>query len=185
MGDWRWSRAEWRTAKIYEALLEAAAAGTPCPPNSELRALAGYQTNAACSGALHNLSVKGLIRITGKRHRRIIEIVATGERTTLRCEYVVPPIIQSAATIWGVRASDIYGPARFQRFTRPRMAACTVSVEAGLAYAEVGGFLGSDHTTIIHAQRKAAILAERDPDYREKLAMLRRSHLPQSERSVA
>ena len=172
MTDWRWTRAEWRAEQAYNALVDAAERGLPCPTNEEIQDLTGFKTSAASQQLLRRLESDGRIRLNGERRSRSVTIIATGKTTGQR-ESCIPGIIASAAVIWGVRASDIYGPARFQRFVHPRMAACAVSVETGLAYAEVARFLGSDHTTIIHARRKAGILAQRDPDYREKLSMLR------------
>lgn len=158
---------------VFDLINAAAETDTYCPSNQEIADQCGYEWASTPRNVMRRLEDRRLIKIEGKGHLRIVHIVATGKSTRERADCIVPQIIRNAANIWGVRASDIYGPSRFSRFVRPRMAACLAACEAGLKYAEIGGFLGLDHSTVIYARRKAGKLADADPDFRAKLAMLR------------
>lgn len=71
-----------RSSIIYGALVKAAEAGERCPSNDVLGERAGVRFNSV-PGILDRLAAEGLIRVERFQSARIVEIVATGRRTTL------------------------------------------------------------------------------------------------------
>ncbi|WP_179505728.1 MULTISPECIES: hypothetical protein [unclassified Sphingomonas] len=71
----------WTERTTYRALAEAAQAGLPCPTNIDIEMLCGYNSCSMGPVMVKRLERKGLIRVERYQRFRIVEIVATGERT--------------------------------------------------------------------------------------------------------
>lgn len=71
----------WTERTTYRALAEAARAGLPCPSNIDIEILCGYNSCSMGPALVKRLERKGLIRVERYQRFRIVEIVATGERT--------------------------------------------------------------------------------------------------------
>lgn len=87
----------------------------------------------------------------------------------------IADIIHHATVLSNVTAEDLRGLRRHRGIARVRQAVCLVANEHGHPYAEIGRRLGRDHSTVIHAVRTAAYLAEREPGYGAFVAELRRA----------
>ena len=79
----------------------------------------------------------------------------------------VHDLIAIAARLSNISPADIVGPYRFGHIVRVRQAVAHVAVGQGVhSTPQIGRAIGGrDHTTIIHANRKAKINAARDPEY--------------------
>lgn len=71
----------WTERTTYRALEEAARKGEPCPSNIDIEMLCGYNSCSMGPVMVKRLERKGLIRVERFQRYRIVEIVATGERT--------------------------------------------------------------------------------------------------------
>jgi len=71
----------WTERTTYRALAEAAQAGLPCPTNIDIEMLCGYNSCSMGPVMVKRLERKGLIRVERFQRFRIVEVVATGERT--------------------------------------------------------------------------------------------------------
>ncbi|GMM61688.1 helix-turn-helix domain-containing protein [Novosphingobium pituita] len=71
----------WTERTTYRALEEAARNGEPCPSNIDIEMLCGYNSCSMGPVMVKRLERKGLIRVERFQRYRIVEIVATGERT--------------------------------------------------------------------------------------------------------
>ncbi|SCW61576.1 dnaA protein helix-turn-helix [Sphingobium faniae] len=80
----------------------------------------------------------------------------------------VRDIIDTVAWWSGVPASDIIGPNRRWSYFRPRAAVCWLAIKiGGASTTTIGRVLGDrDHSTIIHAKRRADALRLIDPAFR-------------------
>lgn len=79
----------------------------------------------------------------------------------------VHDLITIASRLTGISEAAIVGQQRFGHIVRVRQAVAHVAVNMGIhSTPQIGRAIGGrDHSTIIHANRKATILAERDPEY--------------------
>ncbi len=80
----------------------------------------------------------------------------------------VHEIVLMAARSWQVSAADIYADRRAAAITEPRFAAVWVARTAlPISLPRIGQAIGKrDHTTILHALRRAERLRHRNPDFR-------------------
>ena len=88
----------------------------------------------------------------------------------------IPQIIAAVADRFEVTPADIAGYSRIATFTHPRFAVCALAKLAGYSLAQIGARLSNrDHTSIIHAQRRALAICDSDSEYRAKFAALRKA----------
>lgn len=82
-------------------------------------------------------------------------------------------ILKRAKELFGVRPEDIVGPSRYSLYIPARFAVCTALSRRGWSYPQIGRFLGGrDHSSIIHAVRRAEYMESRDPEYASKIQEL-------------
>jgi len=76
-------------------------------------------------------------------------------------------LIAITARLSKLSVADIVGLSRAVPIVRARQAVCHVAVSQGVhSTPQIGKVLGGrDHSTIVHANRKAKINAKRDPEY--------------------
>jgi len=109
--------------------------------------------------------------------RVIDHCVANNDHRSISPAYVVARIkgktvsiaevIDVSAEISGISSQHIIGRRRKQIYTRPRHAAMKIAIALTNASLPIIGraFGGRDHTTVIHARRRAAELCESDPEF--------------------
>jgi len=78
-------------------------------------------------------------------------------------------IIQMVSDEFKVHRRDILGRAKYDFILPARFALCKILRERDLSYSQIGRVLDRDHTTVIHAVRRAEYTMERDPAYAEKI----------------
>lgn len=66
---------------VYQALIDAAEAGQPCPLNMDIEDLIGCDSTSMGPWIIRRLEEKGLIKVERYQRFRVVEIVATGKRT--------------------------------------------------------------------------------------------------------
>lgn len=77
-------------------------------------------------------------------------------------------IIASVAAIYGVSADDILSARRSREFTVPRQLAIYLTRElCAYSTTRVGDAFGRDHSTVLHACKKAEELMEQEGDFRD------------------
>lgn len=77
-------------------------------------------------------------------------------------------IIERAADLTGIPASDITGPRRHAAICRVRWAVMAALRDKGLSLPQVGARLGRrDHTTIMHGLARAEAMARDDFGFRK------------------
>ena len=81
-------------------------------------------------------------------------------------------IILKASELFKVHPRDIISHHRFDFVTRARFAICKALRMRGWSYAQIGRFLKRDHSTVIHAVKRADYMMEKDPDYAEAVKAL-------------
>lgn len=160
---------------VMGELVKAADSGAPVPPMEALAEMCGIKCVATVRGRImRDLQDEGYIRIESRGRQRRVTILATGAQTaefTLpkKCLAVAKPkrpvreIISIAAGVFGVRASDIYGPAQSRNIILPRFAACRVAFRQGWPSTVIGRVLARDHSTILHGRDAIARYAQNDP----------------------
>jgi hypothetical protein len=78
----------------------------------------------------------------------------------------IPQIISAVADQFEVTAARIKGPCRKSISTRPRFAVCALAKKSGWSQSQIGKRLGGrDHTSIMHAQRRADEIRGKDYDF--------------------
>lgn len=82
-------------------------------------------------------------------------------------------VLARASEIFNVPSGVITGDGRSARIFRPRAAICLVLHEAGYSYPAIGFFLNRDHTSTMHAVRRAYQMIETDEDFRDDTLRLR------------
>ena len=82
-------------------------------------------------------------------------------------------IARTASRLSGYSVEQIIGPQRHSELVHVRFAVCAVAHTHGYSYPRIGVRLGNrDHTTIIHAVKKAAQIRKTDPEFNELLSTL-------------
>jgi hypothetical protein len=86
----------------------------------------------------------------------------------------IADLIAITSALTKVSQADIRGPRRDGFIMRARQAVYYVARKQRVhSYPQIGRMIGNrDHSTVIHGARKAEIIAERDPDYRDLLARI-------------
>lgn len=70
-----------REAIVLAALIEAAAAGEPCPDNKTLAGLTGSKSSSGATDMIMALAARGLLKLERVSGARRVTIVATGQST--------------------------------------------------------------------------------------------------------
>lgn len=156
----------------------------PCPSTAEISAALGYKHHSSVGQAFSGLLKRDVLRRTGTSYRRVYEIVATGEKTPPHPVLAMPvkklpnikAIIQSAADIFSTTTEDILSKSRFREHCRPRFAVVFVARKRGWQYQHIAHEMARDHSTIMHANRQARDLIQRDEDFDFRCAKLARLH---------
>lgn len=77
-------------------------------------------------------------------------------------------MLDEAARLTGQRRRDIVGPCRERPLAYARFAVARAARRQSYSYGQIARHLGRvDHTTIMHAERRADELYANDPDFRE------------------
>lgn len=99
--------------------------------------------------------------------RQIVERVAAVARP-MTGRVRVADIIQDVGLHMGLSRADIVGPCRLPGLFRARAAICWLAREATPAtLPQIGAIMGGrDHSSIVHACRRAADMRARDPAFR-------------------
>jgi len=86
----------------------------------------------------------------------------------------VEKILAAVANYWGLSAADLKSPARSKAISQARLIAIFfIRKHLGLGYSEIGRHFGQrDHTTILHAYRKAHVDSEDNDLVRVAIANL-------------
>lgn len=84
-------------------------------------------------------------------------------------------IIAEAANIFGLPEAQIVGRSRERRYLLPRYACCYLGRRlTSMSYPMIGrAFDNRDHSSVIHAVRRAKHQLERDPEYRAYIDAIR------------
>jgi len=85
----------------------------------------------------------------------------------------VADVLAVASYLWVLPAAQIRGEQRNRRYLAPRFAVCLVSSEQGHSYPMIGRVMGRDHSSVIHAARRAREMMARDPQYAHMVERLR------------
>lgn len=87
----------------------------------------------------------------------------------------VSDLITIASRLSGISETEIKGQSRLMHIVRVRQAIAHIAVRQGVHSTSIIGKAlgGRDHSTIIHANRKAAIIAERDSEYAHFIQRIR------------
>jgi chromosomal replication initiation ATPase DnaA len=85
---------------------------------------------------------------------------------------IVNRLVSRACEVTGVPLRDVM-TARYSEACYVRFAVMKVAREQGKSLPQIGRAMGKDHTTVLHATRKADELAVSHPDFRELLFALR------------
>lgn len=89
----------------------------------------------------------------------------------------IDDIQKRVAEFYGIKMSEMQSPKRAQNVARPRQIAMYLAkILTTRSFPEIGRrFGGRDHTTVLHAVRKVEELCEKDSEFAEDLAILKRS----------
>jgi len=137
------------TGAIFDIVRQAAVENMPCPTNSQMRQMLGYDTDFTVSHAIHKMAGRGLFEL--RRHGNSRQIVFPDGEETLCPLEAIEDVIAKAGAVFDVLCSAIFGPERNTKVIRARHAAMAVACEAGYARALVGRVLARDHSTVCHA----------------------------------
>jgi hypothetical protein len=138
-------------------------------------------TATITNGELESITIR-----TGRRSRcytavELLEILARSDRKGRRV--VASPdilpyrnladILAKAAELFDLPIVAIVGAGRHRQASRARFAVIHVARRAGHTLDAIGAALGGrDHTTIMHGDERALIVARCDPRYAARLAQL-------------
>lgn len=86
-------------------------------------------------------------------------------------------IIEKVSEAFKVHRQDILGRAKYDFILPARFALCKILYERGMSYSQIGRVLDRDHTTIMHAVRRAEYIMERDKSYAAKINEIARMEL--------
>lgn len=78
----------------------------------------------------------------------------------------------TAAFLWGIERKTIFSRVQTQRVVVARQALAWTLRQRGWGQADIGAYLGRDHTTIGYAIEIAERLRERSADFAARLAVL-------------
>lgn len=81
----------------------------------------------------------------------------------------IDEIIAKVSELFKVHRRDILGRAKFDFILPARFALCKILHDRGMSYASIGRVMDRDHTTVIHAVRRAEYTMQRDPEYAAKI----------------
>ena len=113
-------------------------------------------------------------RFSTRQRRLAMKRIAESNRRVFRT--MTERLLAEASHATGLSPSRLTGRERNNRVFVPRAAICWVLRENGLGMAEIGRRIGGrDHTTIIHACRRAEELRTTDPSFRGLCAQLQAS----------
>lgn len=156
-----------RRALVMRVLEKAAATGARCPSDRDIAPIIGFTCKTTAGKFLTAMAAEGLIAIRSSGGKR--QVTIGGKSTApfgnkLKPVRPKPPmpiraIIDEAATLFGVRPADIYGPSQFWRHVRPRSAVCRVAWLHGWSSPAIGAELARDHSTILNARDRALAYA--------------------------
>lgn len=91
----------------------------------------------------------------------------------LRRVRTIHDIARTASRLSGYTVEQIYGSQRHEELVQVRFAVCAVAHTHGYSYPRIARRVGNrDHTTIIHAVKKAAKIRKTDPEFNELLTRL-------------
>lgn len=87
---------------------------------------------------------------------------------------LVHRLVDRAAKLTAIPAEDIFGFDKTAETAITRFAVMAVAKEAGKSFPQIGKlFGGRDHTSVIHACRRATDLEQTDEDFAELIGLLR------------
>jgi hypothetical protein len=93
----------------------------------------------------------------------------------------VRAVIRTVAKYYSVSVRDIVSHRRTRKLIRPRHVAMYLAHEGGrYSLAIIGGVLGRDHTTIMHACRRIVRLREQDPELDREIRVLLPRMMPET-----
>lgn len=84
----------------------------------------------------------------------------------------VRTLVNKAAAVFDVPASQVYGPARFRPISRARQAVYLAATEQGWGVSHIGRILNRDHSTVTYGVGNARELVKRDDRYRDRCSVL-------------
>ena len=67
--------------ELFETIKACAENDEPCPKNIEICAMYGFSSGSSARWMIERLERAGLIRVFRKSRSRMVEIIATGQRT--------------------------------------------------------------------------------------------------------
>jgi len=104
------------------------------------------------------------------------EVLGDATREPRKTPLSIESIQKVVSTHHGVRIADLKGPRRHKGISRPRMIAMALARElTGASFPEIGlRFGGKDHSTVINACKRIAVLETEDSDVRTTMEILRR-----------
>ena len=166
--------------RVLTHLRRLAEDGQVCPTNREIAdALGTYQT--AVTGSLTALKEIGVIETERAGNRRIVKLVQHGLETADPCgpQFVIrrPTILsicEAASETFYVAVPKIRSRSRSTQIVRARHAVCLVASARGHQSTVIGRVLDRDHSTVLHAVKRAHALRSRNPDFAAQLADLER-----------
>lgn len=85
---------------------------------------------------------------------------------------LVSELIGKASELFDVHRRDILGPYRYNFLMPARFALCKALRNRGMSYPHIGRVLERDHSTVIHAIRRADYMIERDTEFADKVRVL-------------
>jgi hypothetical protein len=92
---------------------------------------------------------------------------------------IIRPLCRLAARESGITVQEIFSRSRCRRIARPRFAAMKVAHENGRSYCLIARHVRfRDHTSVIHAVRRATELERADPSFAALIAKLRGAFSP-------
>lgn len=127
-------------------------------------------------GALVRVSTFAALKGVPITETFVREVLGDTNREVRRAPISVEAILKVVSTHYGVRIADLKGPRRHKGISRPRMVAMALAREVtGTSFPEIGlRFGGKDHSTVINACKRIAVLETEDPDVRTAMELLRR-----------
>jgi len=100
-----------------------------------------------------------------------LELAREALRTSTPRPVKIPVILETVASQYGVKVSELQGKKRSKAVTFPRHVCMYLARHlTSQSLEEIGGYFGGrDHSTVLHASRAITRLAERDPGLRAQL----------------
>lgn len=96
----------------------------------------------------------------------------TADKPEERATVLVTELVDKASELFDVHRRDILGPYRYNFLMPPRFALCKALRNRGMSYPHIGRVMGRDHSTVIHAIRRADYMIERDAEFADRVRVL-------------